>query len=140
MRRINLIVLAFVLFQTFSFAQKNKTKLLVGKWEWIESSGGFGGGILTPKTEAYTIRVEFTKKNIFKSYKDGVFNTQNNIKFVTGKSVYSQEEQLLIKYFKGTSADMSMMNDSFEFKGKDTLILKQECHDCYTRTFVRIKK
>ncbi|MFO0357026.1 MAG: hypothetical protein ACK50A_08735 [Sphingobacteriaceae bacterium] len=140
MRRINLIVLAFVLFQTFSFAQKNKTNLLVGKWEWIESSGGFGGGILTPKTEAYTIRVEFTKKNIFKSYKDGLFNMQSNLKFISGKSIYSAEPTTIITYYRGKEKDLSMMNDSFEFKGKDTLILKQECHDCYTRTFVRIKK
>lgn len=140
MKKLSITLLMFVLFQALSYAQSSKAKWLVGKWEWIESSGGFGGGVLTPKTEAYTIMVEFTKRNIFKSYKDGAFNTQNNIKIVKGKSVYSQESQLIIKYFKGKNADLSMMNDSFDFKGKDTLILKQECYDCYTRTFVRIKK
>lgn len=121
-------------------AQSNQTKWLVGKWNWIESSGGFGGGVLTPKSEAYTIHIEFTKKNIFKSYKDGVFNMQSNLKFNIGKSIYTAEPTTIISYYRGKEKDMSMMNDSFEFKGKDTLILKQECHDCYTRTFVRIKK
>jgi hypothetical protein len=121
-------------------AQTNQTKLLIGKWNWIESSGGFGGGVLTPKTEAYTINIEFTKKNIFKSYKDGVFNMQSNVKFNIGKSIYSSELKTIITYYRGKERDMSIMNDSFEFTGKDTLILKQECNDCYTRTFVRIKK
>ncbi len=138
MRQLLIILMALISLQFH--AQSKQTKLLVGKWSWIETSGGFGGGMMTPKTESYAITIEFTRKNVFKSYKDGVFNMQNNVKYVVGKSIYSAEPVTLIMYYKGKEKDMSMMNDSFEFRGKDTLVLKQECHDCYSRTFVRVKR
>lgn len=135
-----LALLIIFLLPLFFKAQQKQLKLLVGKWNWIESSGGIAGDVLTPKTESYNIMVEFTKKNTFKSFKDSQFNMESNLKFIKSKSIYSTEPTTLITYYRGKEKDLSMMNDSFEFKGKDTLILKQECHDCYTRTFVRIKK
>lgn len=137
--RSQLFLILLMSFCWFGYSQ-NKSKQLVGKWEWIESSGGITGGIMTPKSEGYTIQSEFTKKGIYRSYKDGLLNLQMKYKVVLIKSVLSGAESYMVHYQNVKGQNLSMVNDSFEFRGKDTLILKEECHDCYTRIFVRSKK
>lgn len=137
------IIILFVLFfglHLVGAAQKSALKKLSGKWNWIETSGGFGGGIVTPKTEGYSIQMEFTKKGVFKSYKDNVFNLEMTYKLEMGKSIYSTEEKYIIRYIGANGKNNGMIDDSFEFRSKDTLVLKQECPDCYTRVFVKMKK
>lgn len=137
-----LALLITLVFSTQAMAQSQKSvsKKVVGKWSWVESSGGFDGSISNPKTESYTIQVEFTKKGVFKSYKDCVFNLKMKYKIAYTKSMFSSEPAYVIQYIGSNGVNNGMMNESIEFKGKDTLILKQECHDCYTRIFVRSKK
>lgn len=114
-------------------------KKLIGKWTWIETSGGFAGEITNPKTEKYEVQIEFTKNKLFSEWKDK--QTVNCQKYVikSGKSIFSEKAQPIINYMPKVGNKITLTSDSFEFKGKDTLILKNECHDCYTRVFVRKK-
>lgn len=123
----------------FSMSSQSVPKNLIGKWTWIETSGGFAGEITNPKTEKYEVQIEFTKNKLFSEWKDK--QTINCQKYVikSGKSIYSEQAQPIITYVPKPGNKISLMADSFEFKGKDTLILKNECHDCYTRVFVRKK-
>jgi len=138
----NIIFLFILLFgmQFGVFSQKNISKKLMGKWNWIETSGGFGGYIVTPKTEGYSIQMEFTKKGEFKSFKDNIFNLEMKYKVELGKTIYSTEKKFIIQYIGANGANNGMINDSFAFRDKDTLVLMQECTDCYTRVFVKMKK
>jgi len=143
MMSIKKIVILFVLIFGLQFegtAQKSILKKLSGKWNWIETSGGFSGDIVTPKSQGYSIQMEFTKKGIFKSFKDNVFNLEMTYKLEKGKSIYSTEEKYIIHYIGANGKNNGMIDDSFEFRSKDTLVLKQECPDCYTRVFVKMKK
>lgn len=123
----------------FLHAQKTLQKKLKGKWEWVETSGGFAGEISTPKTENYTVQIEFSKNGLFKSFKNNVSDLKMKYKVSLGKSVYTIENVYLINYKSCKGPIVNRMNDSFEFKGNDTLILKEECMDCYSRVYVRKK-
>lgn len=136
----NIVIVVFCVYSSLNLtAQKNNSKKLIGKWSWVETSGGFGGGIVNPKTEGYTIQMEFTKKGIFKSYKDNVFNLEMKYKVILAKSIYSAEKKHIIHYVGENGQNNGMIDDYFELKGKDTLVLKQECPDCYTKIYVRKK-
>jgi len=114
-------------------------KQLIGKWTWIETSGGFAGEITSPQTEKCEVQIEFTKNKMFSEWKDKqtIYCQKYFVKI--GKSIFSEKAQPIITYVSKPGAKINLILDAFEFKGKDTLILKNECHDCYTRVFVRKK-
>lgn len=123
----------------FSMSSQSVPKNLIGKWTWIETSGGFAGEITNPQTEKYEVQIEFTKNKLFSEWKDKQTINCQKYFIKTAKSIYSEQAQPIITYVPKPGSKSSLMADSFEFKGKDTLILKNECHDCYTRVFVRKK-
>ncbi len=112
---------------------------LIGKWQWIESSGGFAGQITNPKTENFELQVDFTKKGIYNEWKDNKLVHCYKFSITMGNSMLSSGPTSIISYKSKADPKANIISDSFEFKGKDTLILKNECHDCYTRVFVRKK-
>jgi hypothetical protein len=115
------------------------TKKLIGKWQWIESSGGMAGEIMNPKTEKYQIQIEYNKKGMFKQWKDDQLEYSYKYQVKKGKSIFSQEADLIISYIPKPTSKIALISDCFEFIGNDTLMLKNECYDCYARLFVRKK-
>ncbi len=85
-RKISILLVLLFGLQLEGKAQKSILKKLSGKWNWIETSGGFAGDIVTPKSEGYSIQMEFTKKGVFKSFKNNVFNLEMTYKLEKGKS------------------------------------------------------
>jgi hypothetical protein len=132
----------FIVFIAFAFSASSQSvpKKLIGKWQWIESSGGMAGEILNPQTEKYEMQIEFTKKGRFTEWKDQ--KTTASLKYMVknGKSIHSKEPQPIITYIPKPNSKSTLMSDSFEFYGNDTLMLKTECYDCYARLFIRKKK
>ncbi len=123
----------------FLLSSQSVPKKLIGKWTWIETSGGFAGEITNPKTEKCEVQIEFTKNKMFSEWKDKQTVHCQKYFIKTGKSMFSEQERPIITYVPKPGNKITLISDSFEFKGKDTLILKNECHDCYTRIFVRKK-
>lgn len=123
----------------FSLSSQTDQKKLIGKWTWIESSGGFAGEITSPVTEKYEIQVEFTKKGIYSEWKDKQNQVCSKYEIKKGKSMFSEEERFIITYIPKQNTNSTLISDSFEILGNDTLVLKNECHDCFSRVFVRKK-
>jgi hypothetical protein len=123
----------------FSLSSQSVPKKLIGKWQWIESSGGMAGEILNPQTEKYEMQIEFTKKGRFTEWKDQKITTCLKYVVKSGKSIHSKDPQPIITYIPKPNSKSTLMSDSFEFYGNDTLMLKNECYDCYARLFIRKK-
>lgn len=120
--------------------QKNNLKKLIGKWNWVETSGGFAGSITNPSTEGMNMQMEFKKNGTVLNYKNNTLSSQAKYKLVLGQSNFTAEKSYLINYVDKKGLKMDIKNDFYEFKGNDTLVLREECFDCYTRIFVRLKK
>jgi hypothetical protein len=124
----------------FVIAQKAEIKMLNGKWQWIETSGGFGGMIQSPKTEGYSMIIAFGKKNNFKEWKNSDCLHSYRYKLLKGKSL-KEGEEVYIVYFNDQKTKLEKaLPVSFSFIGKDTLLLVENVHDGFTRTYVRMKK
>jgi len=136
MRYFTIIILTCL---AFNLQSQAITKKLIGKWQWIESSGGMAGEIMNPKTEKYQIQIEYSKKGMFKQWKDDQLEYSYKYQVKKGKSIFSQEADLIISYTPKPNSKIALISDSFEFIGKDTLMLKNECYDCFARLFVRKK-
>lgn len=115
---------------------KTEFKKLFGHWQWIESSGGFSGGIESPVTAGYTIEIEFNENGIYKKYKNGEKINKMTFEFIEGESIFSSGKSFMIHY-DGFLFKKEATADSFKFSGEDTLYLMNECYDCYTEMYVR---
>lgn len=131
-------ILCAVLLFAFHVHSQNAKKL-IGKWNWIEASGGITGEISTPQTTGKKVRVEFNKKGICKEWENDklVYSKPFKVEKVKRASIESPVE--FIKYGSKSDQMQQRMSERFEFKGKDTLVLIQDCPDCYTNIYVRIK-
>jgi hypothetical protein len=135
MRSAFSILCLLLAFGTFS---QTNAKKIIGKWRWVETSGGFAGTISTPVSEGKTIKIEFTAKGIHNEWEETKLVYSRPYR-VEKAAVASGENVEWIVH--GSKKDMRQqkMNEYFEFRGKDTLILSPKCPDCFVRVFVRTK-
>jgi len=110
---------------------KSYSEELYGTWTWVESCGGFAGIKYTPATEGYTSAIEFNSSGIFRKYKNEQLETVSKFTVTTGKSIYTLESVNVIEY------EGDFIKQSVEFFGKDTLILRDECYDCFVHAYVK---
>jgi hypothetical protein len=107
----------------------NSNKLL-GKWDWVESKGGLAGMIYTPKSTGNSKMLEFND-SICSYYLDA--KLQHKGKFEIKKIKYTNEldSMTMIEY------DDSSILQQVIFRSKDTLVLIDNCSDCYVNTYKR---
>jgi len=106
---------------------------LAGKWNWVSSSGGFAGQTYTPKTEKKTIRIEYDTNFVYRYYVNDTLKSETRYQLVKGRSIYSQDSTLIIVN------KLSSIRQSYAIQHNDTLILRDECYDCFEHLYTRIK-
>ncbi len=101
---------------------------IIGKWIWVETSGGFAGTITTPKSTGNRITIEFTKTSYIK-YINGKLDAEMSYIIEPGNSIRKEGKTDLIIY-------ENEKKQSIELKG-DKLILFDECFDCFQNEYIR---
>jgi hypothetical protein len=142
----SVILLSVVLLPFIGSCQKetyNTEKVgsgLTGKWEWIRSTGGIGGYVLTPESTGRNVVIEFTSGNVFRYYLNGQLQYSYPYHLEIGSTIYGSEPTSIIKY--GSSPGQSYHFGSIEIDGQtyQELVLKDECYDCYTSEYKRISQ
>jgi hypothetical protein len=110
---------------------------LNGKWNWILTSGGFGGGSLTPEKLNQTMIIEFSG-NTLKTYINGNLSKTQKFSIQTKASIFGGNRKVIV-IDKGNSVTAeAFIDQSFEIIGKK-LYVRQECIDCSTSEYERIK-
>src|SRR5258705_9482965 len=56
-------------------------KKILGKWEWVSTSGGFAGKNSTPSNAGYDLRIEFKSNSMFVRYKDSTLIDNKKFSF-----------------------------------------------------------
>ena len=112
-------------------SRSNQSKI-VGQWEWIYSTGGFAGQVITPDSAGFSGR-HFNFKS---DYSFSFFRADTLVQ--TGKYTFEErDDNIIINYITGH--EDSFLNQRVKFRGSDTLILADECYDCYINTYIRIQ-
>lgn len=109
---------------------------LIGNWLWINSSGGFSGAIINPSTEGYTKKVEFRKDGLYAEFRNDKVVENTQFLILKDESIRSAYEVYQINYVY-SNGQSNIFKQSFNFQGNDTLILMDECYDCYTHIYIR---
>lgn len=133
--RNKLLLISLISLTIFS-CEKEDTNLsgLIGKWNWVSSTGGIAGITYTPKSIGYTKTIEFTGDSIFRLYRNDTLIVESKYQLIRYKSIYNQDSALLINYGNG------FMRQSYINNYPDTLFLRDECFDCFIHRYIRIKK
>ena len=109
---------------------------LEGKWSWIRTSGGFGGPT-SSETSDQKIVIEISNSTI-KTYTNGNLTQEQKFFIITKKSVFGGDRKMIV-IDKGDSITQDFYFDrSFEIND-NKLYLIQECIDCSTSEYERIK-
>jgi hypothetical protein len=137
MKKILIIIILSIGFVNFrcdneqADPEKNGNDL-TGRWKWINSCGGITGGCHTAASTGNRIVIEFTKDTIFRIFRNDKLTAETSYALKHGKSIFSTDSANLIDR-------KNMLLLSFSFATRDTLLLNEECYDCYGSKYVRIK-
>lgn len=105
---------------------------IIGSWRWIRSVGGFAGQILTPDSVGYSLQYDFQEDSTLTIYKNGQPETQSSFSVKT-ETVWA-----------GVSVQTLYMENEpirrvISFSAPDTLVLIDDCMDCYISTYIKMK-
>lgn len=123
----NLLSLSVLLLTVACGSLKMKDNSYNGTWILQKQSGGFAGRTTTPERETKLV----IKKDKMFSYEDGTLIAESAFNVEKGKVIQSSEPQDIIIGNK-------LMKQSIAVSG-DTLIIADQCYDCFTYTYLRKK-
>ena len=115
-------------------SSKNNLK---GKWNWLITSGGFGGTSLTPEKLNQTMVIEFTGTAL-KTYLNGDLARTQKFSIQTKPSPFGGKRKVIVIDKGNSFTNEANIDQSFKIIGKK-LYLIQECVDCSTSEYERIK-
>ncbi|MCW9706435.1 hypothetical protein [Fodinibius salsisoli] len=127
---ITLILFLSALISCSLLDNNSHASKIIGQWQWVRSSGGFAGEVTTRDSAGVPDRHFNFKSN-------GAFTFYRTDTLVqAGKySLQKKEGDVIISYDTGQKD--FFFDQRVTFKGKDTLILSDECYDCYIHTYIR---
>ena len=125
------IFFTFILITLIGCTQEgdiNLSSQLVGKWNWIESSGGIDGRTETPESTGNAVTIEITRTTI-KTFINGNLESEVNYDIQSGSSIRTTEKTELIVYENGTTHSVVLEGNS--------LVLFEECYDCFQHNYLK---
>jgi len=122
------IIFTFILIALIGCSQNDNSNLssqLIGKWKWIESSGGIDG---RTESTGNAVTIEFTVSTMRK-FVNGNLESEVNYEIQSGPSIRTTHNTDLIVYETG-------MTQSVELNG-NYLVLFEECYDCFQHNYIK---
>ena len=122
-----LLLILFSISSCSTDTSDSENKAIIGKWNWVESSGGIAGITTTPQSTGKSIQLDISNTTV-KRYMDGVLVYESSYSIQTGNSIFGGEKKLII--YENDSKQSFVRTDS-------QLILNDECYDCYLNKYIK---
>ncbi|KUO66769.1 MAG: hypothetical protein APF83_06960 [Lutibacter sp. BRH_c52] len=108
--------------------ENNIKEQLIGKWIWVESSGGIQGETLNPQTTGENRHIEITFDEI-KYFTNGILTSEFDYYLQKGESIMTNEKIDLMIYENDRKQSIVL--------NENKLILYDECFDCYQNEYLK---
>jgi hypothetical protein len=125
------IIFTFILIALMGCSNSDESELksqLIGKWKWVESSGGIDGRTETPASTGNAVTLEFTRTTM-KTFINGNLESEINYEIQVGSSIRTTQKTDLIVYENGTIQSVLIEGNS--------LVLFEECYDCFQQNYLK---
>lgn len=122
------LVLAILTINCSNDDENTIKEQLIGKWKWVESSGGIQGETINPQTTGENRHIVITSDKI-KYYTNGTLSSEFDYYLQKRVSIWTNEMRdfLIYKYDRTQSI---VLNDN-------KLFLYDECNDCYQHEYIK---
>ena len=132
------LILAFVVVIVMVACQKENTIIvnstnLIGEWNWISSTGGIGGFKYTPSSTSVQRKITFASDSVFRLYQNDSLKTESKYHVSMMLASNGLDTIKVVKY------DGSSIRQYFEIQSDGTMVLSDECMDCYIHEYKRIR-
>jgi hypothetical protein len=107
MKRALFVILVFL--QCVGINRKSEKfdiELLISKWQWVRTSGGFGGVSIAPESEGYTKTIEFKEGGEYFEYKN------DSLELLGAYSYIEQEAVLILRGERYMTFRISLAGDT----------------------------
>ncbi len=128
MKNSILVLIVLILTSCNNDSEIAKSNNLVGKWKWIESSGGINGRIENPTTTGKSILIEFTDSTI-KTYENGLLKAEEKFQIQSQNSIFGGQKEMII-------SGSNEFKQSYKIES-DNLYLNDECYDCFQSKYTK---
>lgn len=105
---------------------------LIGKWKWIQTTGGFAGVNITPETEGFTRTLVFSEDGHYKFIKNDSVTEEGTYEIIKKKNTIAGEA-FVISYSGGRLLEEIIVQQN------DTLNLQQNVIDGFRNKYTRVK-
>lgn len=116
----------------FSACERNPdspaSEKLMGKWNWVKSSGGINGKVQTPASTGKNVVLEFSASKI-KIYENGILQSERSYTIQTKNSITGGQKEMLV--YEPFRPDQTFVIENQQ------LFLSDECADCYQSEYQR---
>ncbi|MHB1106957.1 MAG: hypothetical protein ACYCZ2_11395 [Lutibacter sp.] len=125
---ILILLLASLMINCSNDDENNIKEQLIGKWIWVESSGGIQGETLNPLTTGENRHIEITFDEI-KYFTNGILTSEFDYYLQKGESIMTNEKIDLMIYENDRKQSIVL--------NENKLILYDECFDCYQNEYLK---
>ena len=108
----------------------DKAPKIEGNWRWIETTGGFAGITKTPENSSDIKHLQITKDSVF-AYDRGELQYAQAYKLTLAQSQLSNKTEWLLH-------EDPMR--TFISRQDSVLVLKEDCFDCFTHKYVKMRE
>jgi len=135
MKTLLMIVISALMISVFGCRKEdvNKNNIstrLIGKWEWVSTTGGIAGVHQTPQKLGYTYWIAFTNDSLYQLFdKNNILTSSNQYTVFNDVSIFTSHLHQMMK------AD-NLLRSSFEVRN-DSLFINQEAMDGFDAVFIR---
>ena len=103
---------------------------LVGKWEWVSTTGGIAGVHQTPQKLGYTYWIAFTTDSLYQVFdKNSLMTSSNHFTVFNDISIFTTHIHQMLKSDNSIRSSFDVRNDS--------LFMYQEVMDGFDMVFIR---
>jgi len=106
---------------------------IIGRWDWISSTGGIASVTYTPESTGDKVELEFTLDSIYREYRNDTLIYECKFGIVQLESSYDNE------ILKKVIFEIPIFQQFYELESPDKLVLIDNGSDGFVRTYLRIK-
>lgn len=115
-----------------SSCEKETEPGILGRWQWIESCGGFAGGCFTPESSGDRISIEFRSDLTYRQFVNDTLIRTCSYEIARSTSSDGKSMEMSVKYSDGYPDQVVL------YPGPDRLELVDPCCDLYDHQYKRI--
>jgi hypothetical protein len=105
-----------------------------GTWNWLRSFGGFAGGEIAPESVGYSVVVVLSSDGTYEYFENGALKYKTRFTIRKEGHGNCQDSVDVIVYDPPAPYHW---NQTISLVNVDTLVLADQCMDCYVHIYVR---